>query len=82
MEQLTLKVLYDFCKNALDKGVNLEDVQVYLGNDDELNGIHTGWFLTPVVNKKGVSEDNDYLLDMINEDCHNVEIKKAGILLS
>ena len=82
MKQLTMQDLYDLCKNYIEKGFKLDEIQVYLGDDDELNGIHTGWFTTPIMNKKGINENNDYLIDMIQENSGNVELKMKGILIS
>lgn len=82
MEQLTLKDIYDLCVDYMNKGIKIDDIQIYLGDDDELNGIHTGWGISPIVNKRGITEDNDYLLDMISENCGNVELKMKGLLIS
>ena len=82
MEQLTLKDIYDICLDYVNKGFKLDEIQVYLGNDDELNGVHTGWCVTPLINKRGVNEDNDYLLDLIEENSGNVELKMKGVLIS
>ena len=82
MRQLTLKDLYDFCLKQIELGIKIEDIQVYLGDDDELNGVHTGWFITPIYNRKGITDDNDYVIDMINENSGNIELKKKGVLIS
>ena len=82
MKQLTMQDLYDLCKKYVDKGFKLDEIQVYLGDDDELNGIHTGWNITPIMNKKGINEDNDYLIDMIQENSGNVDLKMKGVLIS
>lgn len=82
MEQLTLNDLYVFCQNFANKGFDLKEIQVYLGNDDELNGIHNGWFITPIMNKQGISENNDYFIDMINNDSHCSKLEMKGVVIS
>ena len=49
--------------------LNLSKLRVYLGNDDELNGIHNGWYCELVENK-GEEEDN-LIVDLINENIGN-----------
>lgn len=81
-EQLTLKDIYDVAIGLRAIGEDLSKYPVYIGNDDELNGIHTGWF-TNILDVDSDNEDNQYLIDMINEDCCNVKLKKGkGILIS
>ena len=55
------------------------ELPVYLGNDDELNGIHTAWYVQPVDPDK---EDDADFVELINEDHHNIEIKGKSILIS
>lgn len=82
MNQLTLKDIYDVAKKLLEKGDDLSKYPVYLGNDDELNGIHTGWYAN-ILDVHNSDEDNQYMIDMINEDCCNVKLTKGkGILIS
>ena len=76
--QLTLDKIYELCKSLEQKGEDLSQYQVYLGQDDELNGIHTCWFTNLLDN----SEESRPLLDMIVEDYGNVEFRGKGILLS
>ena len=78
MEQLNLQAVYDICIELKSKGEDLSKYQVYLGRDDELNGIHTGWYIN-ILDK---SEDNSDLLELIAEDCCNVEFREKGILFS
>ena len=82
MGQLTLGQLLDFAVQLRREGMTLEEFRalpVYLGNDDELNGIHCGWY-TNVVDPSN-PEDAD-LVEMINEDRCNIEIKGKAILIS
>lgn len=82
MEQLNAQDLYTILDNFKNKGINLKEIQVYLGNDDELNGIHNGWNITPIINKREISEDNDYFLDMIEEDYSTSDLKMKGVVIS
>lgn len=78
MGQLNLKNIYDICEELKAKGEDLSKYQVYLGNDDELNGIHTGWYIN-ILNK---NKENESLLEMIEDNHGNVEFKGKGILIS
>ena len=73
MEQLTVKDLRDRL-NGLDG-----DTPVYLGNDDELNGIHMGWYVN-IIDKK--EDDDADLIGMIQEDGHNRDFKEKAVLIS
>lgn len=81
MEQLTLKDIYNVATELLKKGEDISQYPVYLGNDDELNGIHCGWY-TNMLDINNEDEDNQYMIDMINEDRCNIELKNKGILIS
>lgn len=81
MEQLTLKDIYNVATELLKKGEDISQYPIYLGNDDELNGIHCGWY-TYLLDVNNSDEDNQYMIDMINEDCCNIELKNKGILIS
>ena len=79
MSQLTLKNIYDLANRLLKKGEDLSQYPIYLGDDDELNGIHCGWYTNILdVNDK----DSQGFIEMINEDCHCIELKNKGILIS
>ena len=64
------------------KGIKLKDVNVYIGNDNELNGIHTAFCLDSINGLE--KDDKDYIVDMINNDVGNIEYndKKYNILIS
>lgn len=80
-EQLTLENIYNVCKQLKLKGYDLSKLKVYLGNDDELNGIHNGWYCELVENK-GEEEDN-LIIDLINENGgNNIEKNEKFILIS
>lgn len=84
MKQLIINDIFDLVNELTKKGMNFQDVMnlpLYLGNDDELNGIHNAWFCQ-LVDKNGNDEDMQYLVDMINEDFGTTELKDKGILIS
>ena len=81
MAQLTLQDIYDVARILLVDGENLRDYPVYLGNDDELNGIHCGWYAN-ILDKRDNDEDNQYIIKMINEDHCNIKFKDKAILIS
>lgn len=71
-----------FCAELRQKGMTMEEIKalpIYLGDDDELNGIHCGWY-TNLVDPSS-SEDAD-LVEMINEDRCNIKIEGKAILIS
>lgn len=80
--QLTMNHILAFCAELRQKGMTMEEIKelpIYLGNDDELNGIHCGWYTNLVdINNP---EDAD-LVGLINEDRCNIELKGKAILIS
>ena len=82
MKQLKIGDIMAFIKELQKEGMvfgEIMELPIYLGNDDELNGIHCAWF-TNFVDVKN-PEDAD-LVEMINEDRCNIEIKDKAILIS
>lgn len=65
-----------------EEGMTVKEIAqlpIYLGRDDELNGIHTAWYVQPIDPN---SEDDADLVEMINEDYCNIKIKNKAILIS
>lgn len=79
MNQLTLKAIFDIALELLEKGEDLSKYPIYLGNDDELNGIHNGWFIN-ILNVK--DEDCKPFIELIEEDRCTTDLKDKGILIS
>ena len=82
MKQLKVGDVMYFIKQLQKDGMALGEIYelpIYLGNDDELNGIHCAWY-TNLVDPSN-PEDTD-LVEMINEDRCNIEIKGKAILIS
>ena len=82
MKQLTLGVILQLASELKKEGMTTKEITelpIYIGNDDELNGIHTAWYVQPVDPDK---EDDADFVEFINEDHHNIEIKGKSILIS
>ena len=58
-----------------DEEVNA--LPVYIGNDDEMNGIHTAYYAESISD-----EENVEYVDLINSDCINVKFSGKAILIS
>lgn len=79
-EQLKIKDLENLINKLKEKYPdNYKDIPIYLGNDDELNGIHTGWYCEEI-NQNDV--DALDVIDIINKDCYNVKFEDIAILIS
>ena len=85
MKQLTLGDILEFAK-MLKKETCLteEDIKalpVYIGDDDELNGIHCGWNCSIV---DADDEYDAYVVEMINESSGNYKLtgRDSAILIS
>jgi hypothetical protein len=82
MKQLTFGEIMDLAHALIaQKGMKISEVRklpVYIGNDDELNGIHCAWDRGIIdVNNP---EDAD-LVEMINDDFGNHKITDKAILI-
>jgi DNA-binding transcriptional MerR regulator len=82
MNQLTVGDILRFIKQMQNDGMTIKEIAalpVYLGIDDELNGIHTGWY-TNLIDPD--NEDDADFIELINEDRCNIELKGKAILIS
>ena len=82
MEQLKMKNILKVIADLQAQGMSLEEIAelpVYIGDDDELNGIHTGWYAQLVDPN---NEDDADFIELINEDCCNIEMQGKAILIS
>ena len=77
-KQLTLKDIYELSKELLRHGEDLNQYQIYLGDDEELNGIHNGWY-TNLIDKNNEADED--LIEMIEENSC-IPLKNKGILIS
>ena len=85
MGQLTLGEILKFVEQLEKAGMSLKDIKalpIYLGDDDELNGIHCGWDVG-IVDAGDNDANNQYIVEMINENyCNNKLIKGKAVLIS
>lgn len=84
MGQLTIGDILAMIRRLKDKGMSLKEIgalPVYLGDDDELNGIHCGWALDVVDADNKEDGDNMYLVEMINENWGNIKLEKGKAIL-
>lgn len=83
MEQMTIKKLYKRLKEIQRKlcltDKDFEKLPIYLGDDDELNGIHCAWYCEDI---DADNEDDEDVVDMINESICNEPLHGKGILIS
>ena len=79
--QLTMQNILEVALKLEKQGLDLSKLRVYLGDDDELNGIHNAWFCELVENDG--EEENNCIVDLINENIgNNVEENEKFILIS
>lgn len=82
MNQLTLGDILKLVAQLQNMGMSAKSIAslpIYLGEDDELNGIHTGWY----VNLIDSDEEEDVgFVELINEDGHNIKLNGKAILIS
>lgn len=84
MEQLKLKNIIGLYVELRNKGMSEKEIielPIYIGNDDELNGIHTAWYCERL-DSEDKNENMNYLVEMINEDGHNRKLNGKGVLIS
>ena len=83
IEQLTVKELYIRLEQVRKElgltGEEFEKLPIYLGDDDEMNGIHCAWYCEGV---DADNEDDEDIVEMINERRGNVKLNGKGILIS
>ena len=84
MDQLTINDILVLCARLKKEGMTMEEIRllpIYLGDDDELNGIHTGWALD-FVDSNNTTEDDEWLVDMINENRNNIKLDGKAVVIS
>ena len=85
MKQLTMENILAYCAELRTQGMTMEEIKalpIYLGDDDELNGIHCGLYTNLVDANNTEDEDNVYTVELINERRGNIELKGKAILIS
>ena len=84
MKQLTLGDILKYVKTLQNDGMSEKEINklpIYIGDDDELNGIHSGWYVE-IIDANSDDEDMICVVDMINERGGNYEITGKAILIS
>lgn len=82
MKQLTIGDIeekIEYFKKIRPNGY--KNTRVFLGDDDELNGIHCGWYVNNIRKGKDDEDEKD-IVDMIEERCGNLEDGEVILLLS
>lgn len=83
MEQLKVKhILQAVVSLQADGKLTDEEIMempVYLGDDDELNGVHCAWGCDVVSNN---DPESAWLIELINDCAGNKPFKKAAFLIS
>lgn len=80
MKQLKVRELILMLKEAEKQyGYEVLDMPIYIGDDDELNGIHCAWNCD-VLSKD--EPESKWLIEMIDERAGNIPFKKKAILIS
>ena len=79
--QLTMQSILEVALKLEEQGLDLSKIRVFLGNDDELNGIHNAWYCELVENDG--EEENNCIVDLIHENIgNNIEENEKFILIS
>ena len=79
--QLTMQSILEVALKLEEQGLDLSKIRVFLGNDDELNGVHNAWYCELVENNG--EEENNFIVDLINENIgNNVKKNEKFILIS
>ena len=84
MEQLTLGDILNFIKMLKTDGMTDKEIRalpIYLGDDDELNGVHCGWYTNLVDADDAEDKDNVYIVELINENRCNIKLEKGKAIL-
>ena len=88
MEQLKLGDILNFAIELKANGMTDKEVKslpIYLGDDDELNGVHCGWYTDLVDADDTENENNMGFMELINDNYGhriNGELKGKAILIS
>lgn len=82
MKQLTMGNILATVEKLKADGMSakkIAELPVYIGDDDELNGIHCAWY-SQLVDPN--NEDDEIFVELIDECSGNYEIKGKAILIS
>ena len=83
MKQLKIGDILNFAAALNKAGMTVAEIAqlpVYIGDDDELNGIHCAWEVS-YIDADDKSEDTEYVLEMINDRSGNYKLEKGKAVL-
>lgn len=84
MDQLTMNDILALCARLKKEGMTMEEIRllpIYLGDDDECNGIHTGWALD-FIDSNNTTDEDDWMVEMINENRCNIKLDGKAVVIS
>lgn len=84
MKQLTLGDILDFAKDLKKNGMTDKEIKslpIYLGDDDELNGIHCGWYTDLIDTDNADDMSTIGLMELINENRCNIKLETGKAIL-
>lgn len=82
MQQLVMNDILVMISNLKKNGMpenEILNIPIYIGDDDELNGIHTAWFIQ-TINEN--SQSDSEFIEVINENSNNVPFNSIAFLIS
>ena len=85
MDQLTMSNILAFCAQLRQEGMTMEEIKalpIYIGDDEELNGIHNAGYTNLVDTNDTEDEDNVYSVELINANSCNIKLNGKAVLIS
>lgn len=84
MKQLTVADILTLVNQLKKSGMNDQELltlPIYIGDDDELNGIHCAWFNQMIDSNNAEGDDHEFVA-IINERSSNIKLIGKAILIS
>lgn len=84
MKQLIVADVLKLISQLKQSGMNDQELltlPIYIGDDDELNGIHCAWF-SQMIDSNNPEGDDQEFLTIINERSSNYPLTGKAILIS
>lgn len=84
MKQLTVADILAYINQLKKSGINDQELltlPIYIGDDDELNGIHCAWF-SQMIDSNNFEGDDQEFVTIINERPSNIKLTGKAILIS
>lgn len=80
--QLTMGEILELVAALKRSGMTMNEIEqmpIYIGDDDELNGIHCAWCVGTV--DANATDETSILLEMINETPNNNRLEKGKAIV-